>query len=210
MEELAYHLGAGLGMSAIFFPLAYLALRKQLQLRFSWAQIAIAFAVSTALLGLLAGVTHNDAKPSYFDIARLIIAPLLCAGVIVGARVNSDRKNGSVRHGTLILSFAILIATYCIASVFRYQYFPNGALRTDRWTGETQINCIGQGLGWTSSQDCSAAVQLQSERESQFIGAIWDNPNEASKGQQEVPQPYIDPSNVVQDPEPNRDAAASK
>lgn len=200
MEELAYYFGVGLASSAIFFPLAYLGLRKQLPLQFSWARIAVAFTVCTTLLGLLAAVTQNDAESPYIAIARLIIAPLLCAGVIVGARVNPERKDESIRRDTLFISLAILIATLCIASLFRYEYFPNTAFRTDRWTGQTQVNCIGPGIGWSSPQDCNVALQRQSEQQSAFNGVIWD-----SKGQQEVPQPYIDPANVVPDPRPERD-----
>lgn len=137
MEELAYYFGVGLASSAIFFPLAYLGLRKQLPLQFSWARFAVAFTVCTTLLGLLAAVTQNDAESPYIAIARLIIAPLLCAGVIVGARVNPERKVESIRRDTLFIGLAILIATLCITSLFRYEYFPNTAFRTDRWTGQT-------------------------------------------------------------------------
>lgn len=205
MDVLAYYLGAGVAGSGVFFPLAYLALKRQLHLQFSWPRIAIAFTVSTAMLGLSAAVTHGYTKSPYIDIAWLIIAPLLCAGVIVGARGNSERKNEAVRRDTLIISITVVIATLCIANLFRYEYSPNVAFRTDRWTGETQINCIGPGLGWTNPQDCSAAIQRQSELESSFTGVIWDNQNDVSKGQQETLQPNSGPTGLAPESRPDRD-----
>jgi hypothetical protein len=70
-------------------------------------------------------------------------------------------------RGPLLISVAILAAAYWIASLFRYEYFPNGLLRTDRWTGEREVKCGSTGVGWASLKDCQAAVLRQRATEIQ-------------------------------------------
>jgi len=68
-------------------------------------------------------------------------------------------------RGPLLISAAILVATYWVASLFRYEYLPNGLLRTDRWTGEREVRCGAAGVGWASLKDCQAAVLRQRANE---------------------------------------------
>jgi hypothetical protein len=77
-------------------------------------------------------------------------------------------------RGAVLISIAILIAAYWIASLFRYEYADNRFMRTDRWSGNIQVNCAGPGIGWVTLEECNAAVKRKQQDAEGLDGIQWD------------------------------------
>lgn len=64
--------------------------------------------------------------------------------------------------GLKYLAGAIVFAAVVYAFVGRYQFAGNGMVRNDRWTGRSEIECLGQ--GWKTPDECSSDTAKRYER----------------------------------------------
>lgn len=87
MHSLTYIVGAGVGASLLFFPLAYLALSNQFKFKFSNAKIVMLFGVAAFLVGtlnlLIEALIGRNNLYGYMDIFTALILPLIVSGVVI-------------------------------------------------------------------------------------------------------------------------------
>jgi len=98
MLWLAHALGAGTASCLLFFPLAYLALKKQLQLQLSTWKILLLFFICAPLVGIAQGLMQGGPELSYLGIiSTLFVPPLICAGVIFcGQRLIGKKQEATI------------------------------------------------------------------------------------------------------------------
>lgn len=88
-------IGAGFVSSLLFFPLAYFAFKKQLDLKFSRVKILILFAICIPINGIAYVLTnHPGSATDVADVLNTLFMPLLlCAIVIAVAQAVLKRKS---------------------------------------------------------------------------------------------------------------------
>lgn len=93
MQTFVYILGAGIGGNLLFFPLAYLALRKQLALSFSIAKLVLLFFICAPITGIAQLLMRGGTETSYMGLVATLAVPILVsASVIAAAQKLTDKK----------------------------------------------------------------------------------------------------------------------
>ena len=95
MEIVAHIIGAGFASSLIFFPLAYFAFKKQLNLKFSRPKILVLFAICIPLNGIAYALTnHPGSATSVADVLNILFIPLLLCAIVISVARKLSGANG--------------------------------------------------------------------------------------------------------------------